>query len=77
MVHEALTAGCLVGLLDVPRKQASDRVTRGIDNLIREGYVTPFAAWLQGRSLQQAPVRLQEADRCAAVIIKRFLGQNA
>ena len=76
MVHEALTAGCLVGLLDAPRKQESDRVTRGIDNLIREGYVTPFAVWLQNRSLQQAPVRLQEADRCAAFIIKRFLSQK-
>lgn len=77
MVHEALTAGCHVGLLDVPRRQASDRVTRGIDNLIREGYVTPFAIWQQSRSLRQAPVRLQEADRCAAFIIKRFLSHYA
>lgn len=76
MVHEALTASCRVGLLDVPRKQASGRVSRGIDNLIREGYVTPFAVWQQSRTLQQAPVRLQEADRCAACIIKRFLGQQ-
>lgn len=76
MIHEALTAGCRVGLLDVPRKHETSRITRSVDNLIREGYVTPYGSWLQSRSLLPPPVLLQEADRCAAIVIERFLGQK-
>ncbi|MDZ7734966.1 MAG: mitochondrial fission ELM1 family protein [Gammaproteobacteria bacterium] len=74
MIYEALSAGCRVGLLDVPRRAGSSRVIRGIDSLVREAFVTPYAHWQQTRILPPAPALLQEADRCAAIIVERFLG---
>lgn len=77
MIYEALSAGCRVGLLDVPRRSGHGRVIRGIDSLVREAFVTPHAQWQQTRILPPPPALLQEADRCAAIIVERFLGGRA
>lgn len=71
MVYEALTAGAAVGVLDVPRKHAS-RVSRGLEQLAAEGWVTPFANWLPGRTLPRPAQTFNEAERCARWIIERW-----
>lgn len=72
MVYEALTAGVAVGLLSVPRL-SQDRVTRGIDALVRNGQVVRFEDWKAGVPLHVATPPLAEADRVAAEIVRRGL----
>ena len=71
MVYEALTAGAAVGVLDVPR-QHSSRVSRGLENLIAEGWITPFADWRQKPRLYRSPGPFNEAERCAHWIVGRW-----
>ena len=72
MVYEALTAGATVGLIAAPKRKPS-RVSRGMDSLIDEGLVTPFARWKNLRSLPTPQVRFDEASRCAEWITDRWL----
>jgi uncharacterized protein len=68
MVYEALSGGGRVGLLPVPRIGGRSRVVAGIGKLVEEGYVTPFARWLETGRLAVPPAVLGEADRCAALL---------
>ncbi len=71
MIHEALTAGCQVGVLEVPQRTAG-RVGRGLEALVAEGRVTPFARWRADGRLPPAPAPLAEADRCARLVLARW-----
>ena len=68
MVYEALTAGCRVGLFDLPAMDGS-RVAKGVTNLILEGYVVQFSP--NTMSILQATKTppLDEAQRCARLIL--------
>lgn len=73
MVYEALSAGCRVGLLPVQWKKKKSKFRRSEDFLIDEGYVIAFDAWINGKEIRwPSKGRLNEADRCAQQIIKRF-----
>lgn len=72
MIYEALTSGAHVGLLPVPRKKSTSRVMRGIDRLINDGYLTPYAAWQRSRQLKPPPSPLQEADQAARHLMLHF-----
>ncbi|MEI6655728.1 MAG: mitochondrial fission ELM1 family protein [Verrucomicrobiota bacterium] len=72
MVYEALSSGARVGLLPVPRSKQDTRVLRGLDQLVEAGFVTPYARWLKTRTLTPPPEPLQEAARCAHVVLTRF-----
>jgi hypothetical protein len=72
MVYEALTAGARVGVLPMPRRRVRSRVSRGLEQLVAEGYVTRYSDWCESRVLSPPPVRLAEADRCAALILSRW-----
>ncbi len=74
MIYEALSAGCHVGVLDVPRRTRHGRVTQGVDNLVDTGYVVPYKRWQKTHTLLPSPTPLREADRCAAIIAERCLG---
>lgn len=71
MVYEALTAGAAVGVLEVPRKQSS-RVSRGLEQLAIDGWVTPFTDWRPGEALSRPNRTFNEAERCAHWIIERW-----
>lgn len=75
MLFEALTAGCAVGLLDVPAKRA-DRISGIAPGLIRDGLVTPLEQWRARGSLPQPAQPLAEAARCAEVIERRLLADG-
>ncbi len=72
MIYEALSSGARVGLLPVPRKNSAGRVTRGVDRLADDGYVTRFAQWRATGTLLSPPRVLREADRCAREVVRRL-----
>jgi mitochondrial fission protein ELM1 len=72
MIYEALTSGARVGLLPVPRLKTQSRVLRGIDGLLADGYLTPFARWTETQHLVTPPETLAEADRCARELVARL-----
>ncbi|MHC4976581.1 MAG: mitochondrial fission ELM1 family protein [Planctomycetota bacterium] len=73
MVYESLTSGARTGVLRVPRKR-DGRVSRGIDELVRGARLS--RAGVGSHDLRDHPLDapLWEADRCAGIIVERFLG---
>jgi hypothetical protein len=69
MVYEALTAGCRVGLFDLPARPGS-RVARGVMDLKSKGYVSAFPSGPDRPVV--AGVILNEADRCARIILEKW-----
>ncbi|WOJ97189.1 ELM1/GtrOC1 family putative glycosyltransferase [Congregibacter brevis] len=70
MVYEALTAGCAVGVLDLPAVDGS-RVARSIDGLLEQQRLISFEAFTEG-ALPTTPVEpFAEADRCARRILEQ------
>lgn len=72
MVFESLTAGCAVGILELP-PQASNRITRGLQLLIDDQKVTPFSRWQERLTLPLPETPFNEAERCAALVRARLL----
>ncbi len=58
--------------LSVPKLKQKGRVARGIDRLVEEGFLTRYADWDPDSELPAPPETLQEADRCARMVIERF-----
>lgn len=72
MVFESLTAGCAVGILELP-PQASNRITRGLQLLIDDHKVTPFSRWQENPALPLPKSPFNEAERCATLVRERLL----
>ena len=72
MIYEALTAGCHVGLLPLARKAAS-RLHQSIEQLLRERFVTSLSDWLAGGNLTPPQKSLDEAGRCARLLLDKGL----
>lgn len=75
MIYESLTSGAKVGLLPVPRKK-NGRVARGVDQLVEDGYLTSFAEWKTTKLLRTPAHVLNEADRCAEIVLNRWFPQS-
>ena len=78
MVYEALTAGCRVGLLELPAV-AGSRVADGVKILVSDGEVSSLRQVQAGlptgaESVHQLspPAPIDEATRCAGVILKKW-----
>ena len=72
MVYEALTAGALTGLLDVPSKRQNSRVQTSVRLLLEQQRVIRFEKRNQMHDSEtQNP--LAEADRCADYILTHLL----
>jgi hypothetical protein len=74
MIYEALTSGARVGLLPMPRLVPGSRVVRGVDSLVADGFLTPFENWLKNQRIAPPPEVLNEADRCARLVVDRMAG---
>ncbi len=72
MIYEALSSGAKVGLLPVPRLTPTSRVLRGLEQLVADGFLTPFEEWQKTRQLKPPPSILREADRCAEAVIRNL-----
>jgi len=71
MIYEALTSGARVGLLPVPRLRPQARIIQGVDRLIDQGWLTPYAEWEKSGTLRQPPETLAEAERAADWILEK------
>jgi hypothetical protein len=71
MVHEALTAGAAVGLIDVPIAR-TNRISRALRRLVDGRFLTTLVDWMAGATLKPPREPLREADRCAALVLERL-----
>jgi hypothetical protein len=71
MIYESLTSGAATGVLSVPVKKPG-RLTRSINTLAIDGMVTTFPDWRNGRPLAPPPVVIDEAMRCAGLLLKNI-----
>ena len=72
MIYEALSCGCRVGLLPLPRNAAT-RLHRATDRLLEDGFVCAYNDRDTGAALHAPPRVLAEADRCAALLLEQGL----
>jgi mitochondrial fission protein ELM1 len=72
MVYEALTAGCRVGILPVAWKQTQNKFQRGINDLNANGLILDYRQWIEGQQWPIVSKPLNEAERCAREILKRW-----
>lgn len=77
MVFEALSAGCRVGVIPVPWKRRTNKFIRSIRSLEDQGRIFSGTAGLDqptDNMPEMAP--LNEADRCAREMVKRWWSKN-
>lgn len=72
MIYEALSSGASVGLLPVPRRQKSSRLSRGVDGLVTSGRLIRFEDWIPGDPLPKSQNPLREADRAASMVLQHL-----
>jgi len=71
MIYEALSAGCSVGVFEVPWR-TEGRLLRGINKLKDRGVLTSYERW-SGEPLPAPRYEFNEARRCAEIITERGL----
>lgn len=72
MLFEALTAGCHVGVLALP-KTKTDRVTAATDALCEQRFFLPLSAYLKNEAFQEKP-SLREADKTVVLLLEALKG---
>lgn len=72
MIFEALTAGCRVGVLPVAWKRPDNKFERGLRDLKQRGMITDYAEWIRRNERMKHGGPLNEADRCAREILRRW-----
>jgi hypothetical protein len=75
MVYEAITSGAAVGLITLERGRP-DRISRGVERLIDECWVTPYRRWQETGGLSAPPGRFNEAARCAEWMVEEWLTRH-
>jgi mitochondrial fission protein ELM1 len=73
MIYEALTAGCRVRLLKMPRLK-EDRITRSVDQLLENGLVSYASSLNDDQQATCASISLNEADRAAIWLLQHLQG---
>ena len=73
MVYEALSSGAKVGLLPIPRKSTGSRVVCGLESLKQNGYLVNYNENQADLAAFKNPPPLNEAERIAKIVVKRFL----
>ncbi len=76
MMFEALTAGCKVGLIPVDWKKKNTKFERSVSFLVDNDFVLPFDAWVMQKGIWSGHDDLNEAQRCADIIITRWWQKN-
>lgn len=76
MLYEAITAGCQVNVIPVEWLETQSKFRGNEELLIKKGLVTPFAAWDRGDTCRSLKPELNEAQRCADHILKKWWPEN-
>ncbi len=72
MVYEALSAGCLVGVLSVQWKNKNSKLARAIEQSEKNDKILTFETWKNDNRAWPDHAGLNEASRCAREILKRW-----
>jgi len=72
MIFEALTAGCSVGVIPVDWKKRDNKFKRSITSLEEKGFILSYKTWLNGNWSWPEHENLNEAQRCADAILRRW-----
>jgi uncharacterized protein len=73
MVYEALSSGCQVGIIPVQWLKSQSKFQRSEKFLRKSGFILDLETYLQGEDFTLNKQALNEAERCAAEILRRFL----
>ncbi len=76
MVYEALTAGCSVGIIPVQWRKKDNKFLYSLEYLIENQRVITLNQYLKGKPYHAISQPLNEADRCAKEILKRWWPEN-
>jgi mitochondrial fission protein ELM1 len=76
MIHEALTAGCRVGVLPVRWKKKNNKFKKSIAFLEDKGFVLLFENWVNGNTEWPVHENFNEARRCADIILRKWWPRN-
>ncbi|MDO8940069.1 MAG: mitochondrial fission ELM1 family protein [Methylicorpusculum sp.] len=71
MIYEALTSGASTGLLEVPILK-NGRIQQGIQDLLTSKALYRVTDWLNKTNIPHSGLQLNEAHRCAELILKHF-----
>lgn len=72
MIHEALSSGAAVGLIDVPARRPESRIAAAINEIESLGEIVSYRAWHSGAPMGRSRAPLREASRCAKEIVHRW-----
>ena len=73
MVYEALSSGCQVGIIPVQWLKRQSKFQRSEKFLRESGFTLDLKTYLQGEDFSMKKNTLNEAERCAEEILRRFL----
>lgn len=71
MLYEVMSSGTALGLIRLPPMRPT-RVRSGIQQLCKKGQFVYADEWLSGREMPGVGQPLQEAQRCAELILQRW-----
>lgn len=72
MVYEALSSGCRVGLIPVKWKKKKSKYQRSEEYLTAQGFIVSLETYIEGQACWKNKGILNEANRCAKEIIRRW-----
>ncbi len=73
MVYEALSSGCQVGIIPVQWRKRQSKFQRSEKFLRESGFTLDLKTYLQGEDFPINTKTLNEAERCAEEIVRRFV----
>jgi hypothetical protein len=76
MVYEALSAGCLTGIIPVQWKKPDSRLARSIFLVENKGLALNYSKWEKNPLAWPQATKLDEAWRCAREILRRFFPER-
>ncbi len=76
MVYEALSAGCLTGIIPVEWKKPDSRLARSIFLVEHKSIALSFSKWEKNPLSWPQATKLDEAGRCAREILRRFFPER-
>jgi len=76
MMFEALTAGCKVGVIPVNWKKRLNKFEKSVAFLVANKFILSFDAWIRKEDDWSEHDNLNEAQRCADIIITRWWEKN-
>ena len=76
MIYEALSSGCRVGVLPVQWKKADNKFQRSLNYLLEHKLIVSFDHYIQGAAMPENVEPLNEADRCAKELLRRWWPKN-